>query len=103
MTNKNDVPALFNWFRLIMNREVKHKGEPCPLLEAFLPILEYTPEQLKSGGFLDSVLTAGIRSCSRIHNAAVELEPLGICEDDLLLLLQSRMREQIKKRRKANR
>ena len=52
MTSEEGIPALFNWLSLVMNREAKHKGEPCPLLEALLPILEYTPEQLKRGGFL---------------------------------------------------
>ena len=66
------------------------------MLDAILPILEYTPEQMGTGRFLDDWLTAALKAYSRIKKAASELEPLGIDESDLCLLLQDRMRQQLK-------
>jgi hypothetical protein len=91
------IPML-DWFRNAMARESQHH-EPAPMLDALLPILEYTYDQLKFGGFDDAFLTAGIRARARIQRAAAELRPLGIFEPDLCLLLQERMKEQLKLKR----
>jgi hypothetical protein len=66
--------------------------------------LEYMPDRLKRGGFMDAWLTAAIKAYSRIKKAATELGPLGTHESDLCLLLQDRMKEQLKlKKEKARR
>jgi hypothetical protein len=72
---------------------------PAPLLDALLPILEYSYDKLKAGGFDDSFLTAGVKAYARIQRAAAELKPLGIYESDLNLLLQERMKQRLKMQR----
>ncbi len=87
--------AMLNWFGQKLTRAQEHRGLPAPMLDAILPILEYTPDQLERGGFMDAWLTAALKAHSRIMKAATELEPLGIHESDLCLLLQDRMKEQL--------
>jgi len=97
----DEMPAILDWFGNVMARE-HQQHEPAPMLDALLPILEYTYDQLKAGGFSDSVLTAGIKARARIQRAAAVLRPLGIFEWDLCLLLQDRMKKQLKfQRRRA--
>ena len=103
MARTREFAALLGWFGQRLKREEQHRGEPAPLLDALLPVLEYTPEQLKQGGFLDSFLVAGIKARALINRAADELRPLGIHDSDLCLLLQDRMREQLKLRREKRR
>jgi hypothetical protein len=89
-------PAMLDWFGQKLTREQEHRDLPAPMLDAILPILEYTPDQLERGGFMDAWLTAALKAYSRIMKAANELEPLGIHESDLCLLLQDRMNEHLK-------
>ena len=92
-------PAMLDWFGQMKTREREHPGLPAPLLDAISPYLEYTPEQLERGGYMDGWLTAALKAYIRITKAAAELEPLGIHESDLCLLLQNRMKEQLKLKR----
>lgn len=87
---------MLDWFGQKLKREREHRGLPTPMLDAILPILEYTPEQLERGGFMDAWLAAALKAYSRVRKAASELEPLGIDESDLCLLLRDRMQEQLK-------
>ena len=73
------------------------------MLDALLPILEYKYDQLETGGFSDSFLTAGLKARARIQRAAAELKPLGIHESDLCLLLQDRMKKQLKRQKEKAR
>jgi hypothetical protein len=91
---------MLSWFGNLMARESRRQNpEPTPLLDALLPILEYSYDELKAGGFDDSFLTAAVKAYARIHRAAAELKPLGIYESDLNLLLQERMKERLKMQR----
>ena len=69
-------PAMLDWFGQKLTREQEHRGLPPPMLDAILPILEYTPDRPKRGGFMDDWLTAVLKSYSRIKKAATELGPL---------------------------
>jgi hypothetical protein len=91
----NEILPILDWFRNAMRREAQHH-EPAPMLDALMPIVEYSYEQLNAAGLSDSFLTAGIRAQGIIQRAAAELRPLGIFESDLCLLLQQRMQEQLK-------
>jgi hypothetical protein len=93
-------PSMLDWFGQMLIRGHQHRTLPAPLLDAILPVLEYTPEQLESGGLIDEWHTAALKTYIRIHKAAEYLEPLGIYESDLCLLLQSRMKEQLKYQRR---
>jgi len=99
----DNPPAMLDWFGQIMTRSYQHQTLPVPLLDAILPVMEYTHEQLESGGFMDAWLTAALKTYVRINTAAKYLEPLGICESDLCLLLLDRMKEQLKHQRKRSR
>lgn|GEM_PF-4826657 len=92
----SDSPAVLDQLGQMIEREHLHRNVPAPMLDALLPILEYTPEQLRRGGFLDSWLGTSIRAYGRIQKAASYLKPLGIHEADLCLILRERMKEQIK-------
>ena len=46
------------------------------MLDAILLTLEYTPDRLKRGGFMDAWLTAAFKAYSRIKKAATKLERL---------------------------
>jgi hypothetical protein len=96
-------PALLSWwFNRLARHARRQSPQPAPILEALLPILEYRFEQLQAGDFSDAFLTAAIKADARISRAAEQLEPLGIYREDLCLLLQERMKERLKpKRRKA--
>ena len=96
-------PALLSWwFNRLARHARRESPDPAPTLDALLPILEYSYERLKAGGFSDAFLTAAIKPDARISRAAKELEPLGIYREDLCLLLQERMKERLKiQRRKA--
>lgn len=100
MALADEMPPVLDWFGNVIQRESQHR-EPAPMLDAIMPILEYSYDQLKSGGFSDSFLTAAIKARARIQRAAAELEPLGIFESDLCLLLQARMREQLKRQKET--
>jgi hypothetical protein len=93
------MPSLLNWFDHMLRREQQHSVSKAPLLDRMLPILEYSPEQLQRGDFFDDVLTAGILAYGKIAKAAQELAPLGIHDSDLCLLLQARMKEQLKRQK----
>jgi hypothetical protein len=69
-------PAMLDWFGQKLTREQEHRGLPPPMLDAILLILEYTPDRLKRGGFMDAWLTAALQAYSRIKKAPTELEPL---------------------------
>lgn len=88
----DELFPILDWFKNAPARE-RQLDESAPMLDALLPILEYSYDQLKEGGFADAFVTAGIRARPKIHRAATELRPLGIFESDLYLLLQDRMRE----------
>ena len=75
-TELDRKPAMLDWFGQKLTREQEHRGLPPPMLDAILPILEYTPDRLKRGGFMDAWLTAALKAYSRIKKAATELEPL---------------------------
>ena len=93
----DEPPAMLSWLGNLMARESHRQNpQPTPLLDALLPILEYSYDQLKAGGFNDPFLTACIKAYARIQRAAAELKPLGIYESDLNLLLQERMKERLK-------
>ena len=93
-------PAMLDYFGQMLKRGHEHRSLPAPLLDAILPILEYTPEQLESGGFMDDWLSAALKAQIRIKKAAAHLEPLGIRESDICLLLRDRMNERLRFRRK---
>jgi len=97
------ILGITGWFHASLRREGKRQSEKCPLLDKLLPILEYTPTQLKEGGFLDQWLTAAVIAKRHIQKAADELEELGIFEEDLILLLNDRMRDQLKRQRRRQR
>ncbi len=94
-------PALLSWWFNRLARHARRESlEPAPILDALLPILEYSYERLQAGGFSDALLTAAIKADARIARAAEQLEPLGIYREDLCLLLQERMKERLKMRRR---
>jgi hypothetical protein len=76
-TELDRKPAMLDCFGQKLTREQEHRGLPPPMLDAILPILEYTPDRPKRGGFMDDWLTAVLKAYSRIKKAATELEPLG--------------------------
>jgi hypothetical protein len=94
-------PALLSWwFNRLARRARRESPEPAPLLDALLPILEYSYERLQAGGFSDAFLTAAIKADARISRAAEQLEPVGIYREDLCLLLQERMKDRLKMQRR---
>jgi hypothetical protein len=94
-----DWPQL-DYFGQLLTRSHEHRSLSAPLLDAILPILEYTPEQLECGGFMEDWLAAALRAHVRIKKAAALLEPLGIHESDICLLLRDRMNERLRFLRK---
>jgi hypothetical protein len=96
----DNPPSMLDYFGQMLTRGHEHRSLPAPLLDAILPILEYTPEQLESGGFMEDWLTAALKAHVRIKKAAAELESLGIRESDICLLLQDRMRQRLRLQRK---
>jgi hypothetical protein len=96
-------PALLSWwFNRLARHARRESPERAPILDALLPILEYSYERLEAGGFSDGFLTAAINADARIARAVEQLEPLGIYREDLCLLLQERMKDRLKmQRRKA--
>jgi hypothetical protein len=75
-TELDRKPAMLDWFGQKLTREQAHRGLPPPMLDAILLTLEYTPDRLKRGGFIDAWLTAAFKAYSRIKTAATELDPL---------------------------
>jgi len=69
-------PAMLDCFGQMLTREQEHRGLPPPMLDAILLTLEYTPDRLKRGGFMDAWLTAALKAYSRIKKTATELGPL---------------------------
>ena len=97
------ILGITGWFNAALGRESKRESSECPLLDKLLPILEYSPTQLKEGGFLDQWLSAALIARRQVQKAAGELAPLGIFEEDLILLLNDRMRDQLRRRRREYR
>jgi hypothetical protein len=89
------TPRMFDQLGLLIRRAERHL-EVYPLLDALLPILEYTPDQLEAGGVLGGWLTAALRANAAVNKAEEALQPFGIVREDLMLLLQERMRERHK-------
>ena len=96
----DNPPAMLDYFGQMLKRGHEHRSLPAPLLDAILPILEYTPKQLERGGFMEDWLTAALKAHVRIKKAAAYLEPLGIRESDLCVLLRDRMKERLRVQRK---
>ncbi len=87
------TPKMFDKLGLMIRKTERHLTEDYPLLDALLPILEYNPDQLRAGGFLDKWLTAALRAEAAVNTAEIALKPFGIVREDLMLLLQDRMKE----------
>ncbi len=99
--NVPERPALLSWWFNRLARHARRESPvPAPLLDALLPILEYSYDRLDAGGFSDTFLKAAIKADARISRAAEQLEPLGIYREDLCLLLQERMKERLKMQRR---
>jgi len=96
-----EKPALLSWwFNRLARHSRRESPPPAPVLDALLPILEYSFERLQAGGFSDAFMTAAMKADARISRAAEQLEPLGIYREDLCLLLQERMKERLRLRRR---
>ena len=86
-------PRMFDKLGLLVRKTERHPTEDYPLLDALLPILEYNADQLEAGGFLDSWLSAALRAEAAVNKAEAALKPFGIVREDLMLLIQERMKE----------
>jgi hypothetical protein len=87
------TPRMFDKLGLLIRKTERHLTEDYPLLDALLPILEYNTDQLRAGGFLDEWLSAALRASAAVNTAETALKPFGIVREDLMLLLQDRMKE----------
>ncbi|MBV8437757.1 MAG: hypothetical protein JOY95_09625 [Silvibacterium sp.] len=95
-------PALYDRFQAKVSLHAKTLDD-YPLLDALLPILEYTPKQLGDSPFLDSWLSASVRAEAALIRAEEILKPFGIWREDLLLLLHALMRRRLKEQKAAAR
>lgn len=97
------TPKMFDKLGLMVRKTERHLTEKYPLLDALLPILEYNTDQLQAGGFLDHWLSAALRAESAVNKAEAALKPFGIVREDLMLLLQDRMKERFNDLKAAKR
>jgi hypothetical protein len=98
MFDPSERPVLYDKFQAKVRLHTKTL-EGYPLLDALLPIFEYTPKQLEASPFLDSWLSAAIRADAALIRAEEILKPFGIWREDLLLLLHDLMRRRLKEQR----
>ena len=97
------TPKMFDKLGLMVRKTERHLEEEYHLLDALLPILEYNTDQLQAGGFLDQWLSAALRAESAVNTAEAALKPFGIVREDLMLLLQERMKERFNDLKAAKR